>query len=1185
MGESIVNKLCALDRRLCAICLAALVGSPAATATELPERIEEALLDEDWNTVIQRMDEVDVVGADVPCRMVAAHACLATNHGSEAARIVASLKDEDLQEWLRWTAVLVQENQTVGVAHYLRADALARVGQLDQAIQFLDQSINANDESGMAYVARGLLRTLQGGESLASGLLDLSAATERMPDCAFAWSGLAFHWIIIKTPGEAARCYAKAIDRDGTSGDAWLGRACARLGNGEFEAALHDLEEAVHVCPELLDLCSRNRSRIVAFVNRFLHDIEQYVVDGRPGVTMRSTFTVSEITVDGKVVPVYVVSPSSKYQETLANLKRVGDDLSQRWGKPVGDLHVHLHLHGWADSGYGQREFAAHMAAAGKKDAALALDVPELRGKVSMDATGLEPSWGNSLAAVTWKRISDMAALKLSHAGQAINEVFGSAPSLSADSGGAEAFVKQGIVRGIEVPRYDEVVLTAYPFHRIEKFRNVEVSKELADNTGRIVNLHTNFGHWSNILDGPSDKVSNVKLTVDGHGIPHGGWTSAELLGKPNPVTAISGGILQGVPTSEVRDLANAINEPRAAQTGNAALVDIRAPFFGWGPKTRAFGDLPDLQNYTYLGPDKRGEPVLSSARRTEAAYDRIVRSFPHLQAIGLMNDTIGLLGAVKGSKSPADTPGRMEGTGPVAHVFSFYQGANRLKLFADGTFGIYRFEPTKSADGRLFSTDPQHPANWRLMTKDDAINTIHGQASYQSKVKGRPDPTHAQLFQKLTGYQWQPTFSRLKPRDQEFSEILKKDMNEMVTLNLPYAKTHTTYDAFLKGDIPQNKQELALAGESAQTYVLRQIAGGNIGFRDWRQGRTVGAELKPTKAMTTWENIGATSFGKGSPLADVWSREFKYGQSVSQMVEDTLRQAKASGASDVVLVHNTTGRTIANEMANRLRARGLNVVMRGHDGLSKLTAVGSTMGLGLRNARKSAIAWLVDGGNVRIGGVASNDSDGGMSSRAAIERIASTSYLLTQRDGLEKIPSLVNSISQKMRTDAARIIGTGDLRSAVLAAQLQDKGHNVNRYDLFRALPDLALLSAVNRRQESTSSVAVEPRLFRFGDKLPDTDQRKFFFPPERDGLLLRGSATGENRFHRDPPDKFGGGALIPVLESAGFKRFQPPNPARFPGGVSTKEFAKMWVDNADWPVLISVPGWYGKPISLAKE
>ena len=160
MGRSSINKLCRLNRALWTFCLGVLIGSPALAATEFPEGVEDAVLHGKWGTVIQRMDEVDVLAAEAHCRMVAAQACLATNRNNKALLLILTVKPEGVKRWSAWTERFVEDHPDSAVACYLRADALARRCDHGAAETWFTKAIGRDQKLALAWVGRGLVRAI-----------------------------------------------------------------------------------------------------------------------------------------------------------------------------------------------------------------------------------------------------------------------------------------------------------------------------------------------------------------------------------------------------------------------------------------------------------------------------------------------------------------------------------------------------------------------------------------------------------------------------------------------------------------------------------------------------------------------------------------------------------------------------------------------------------------------------------------------------------------------------------------------------------------------------------------------------------------------------------------------------------------------------------------------------------------
>ena len=99
-------------------------------ASDLPDEAKRALLDVEWQQTLDAIEDINLIEADAPCRMVAAHGCLATNRNNKALLLLLTVKPEDVKLWSAWTKKLAQANPANAVAAYLRGDALARCGNI-----------------------------------------------------------------------------------------------------------------------------------------------------------------------------------------------------------------------------------------------------------------------------------------------------------------------------------------------------------------------------------------------------------------------------------------------------------------------------------------------------------------------------------------------------------------------------------------------------------------------------------------------------------------------------------------------------------------------------------------------------------------------------------------------------------------------------------------------------------------------------------------------------------------------------------------------------------------------------------------------------------------------------------------------------------------------------------------------
>ena len=101
---------------------------------------KEALLEGKWQEVIKLLKKHDQNAIDPVAKLIMAHAYLATNQNNKSLSIFLSLKLKKLNIWEKWTKSLLEKNPQNSIVLYLLADAKARKGEIDKAIEYLKKS-------------------------------------------------------------------------------------------------------------------------------------------------------------------------------------------------------------------------------------------------------------------------------------------------------------------------------------------------------------------------------------------------------------------------------------------------------------------------------------------------------------------------------------------------------------------------------------------------------------------------------------------------------------------------------------------------------------------------------------------------------------------------------------------------------------------------------------------------------------------------------------------------------------------------------------------------------------------------------------------------------------------------------------------------------------------------------------
>src|SRR3972149_6778826 len=145
--------------------VATLMSSQVLRADGLPEGVAELVLEKRWEEAFGRLKDVKFGEADGVCRLVAAHACIATNHNNRSLLLILSLDPEHLQQWADWTAALVEATPMNAVACYLHGDAWARTGGLEEAERHFTLAIKLDREFAMPLVGRGFVAAIRRHEN------------------------------------------------------------------------------------------------------------------------------------------------------------------------------------------------------------------------------------------------------------------------------------------------------------------------------------------------------------------------------------------------------------------------------------------------------------------------------------------------------------------------------------------------------------------------------------------------------------------------------------------------------------------------------------------------------------------------------------------------------------------------------------------------------------------------------------------------------------------------------------------------------------------------------------------------------------------------------------------------------------------------------------------------------------
>ena len=257
-------------------------------AESLTKEAQDALLRGNWIEVLAVLERTDIKDADVPCRMVAAHACLATNRNNDALILFLSVTTrDDLHTWNEWTQGLAEKHPENPISRYLYADALVRTSDISQAEEEFARAIEQEPKLALGWIGLGIVKALQGKKDEA--YMDLVKATQLQPSLADAHASLGCMEVMLQNAEGAIKAFDEALRIDPNFALAYNGRGCARYGLGKPDEAFLDFEMAQTLFPALV-MTEANRSFVLDMVARKVD--EKIPPLQRPGTTLTQTLVI-----------------------------------------------------------------------------------------------------------------------------------------------------------------------------------------------------------------------------------------------------------------------------------------------------------------------------------------------------------------------------------------------------------------------------------------------------------------------------------------------------------------------------------------------------------------------------------------------------------------------------------------------------------------------------------------------------------------------------------------------------------------------------------------------------------------------------------------------------------------------------------------------------------------------------
>ncbi len=109
-----------------------------------------------WRDVRVRLQKQSAADDPTLRRMLLAHADIAMNNNQWAAHRLANVSTLDRAAWHAWAQDFHAAHPQSSRANYLLGDALARQGQLDDAIDYFEQALTQDPNNALARNARGV---------------------------------------------------------------------------------------------------------------------------------------------------------------------------------------------------------------------------------------------------------------------------------------------------------------------------------------------------------------------------------------------------------------------------------------------------------------------------------------------------------------------------------------------------------------------------------------------------------------------------------------------------------------------------------------------------------------------------------------------------------------------------------------------------------------------------------------------------------------------------------------------------------------------------------------------------------------------------------------------------------------------------------------------------------------------
>jgi len=198
--------------------------------------------------------------------------------------VFVSAAKEDRKKWAGWTDRFVKDFPGSTAAHYMRGDALARVGKLDKACKSYGDALKIHENFSLARTRWGIAELLRGRKN--EGLrAQNNAVSDGQCKLAACYAALGTYYAESPCAEAALECFQAALKLDPNFALAYNGRGCAYYGMGKPHEAYRDFEIAQRLCPAVAPAAAANQGFVRAMVEK---KVAEKLAKSHTGTTLRT---------------------------------------------------------------------------------------------------------------------------------------------------------------------------------------------------------------------------------------------------------------------------------------------------------------------------------------------------------------------------------------------------------------------------------------------------------------------------------------------------------------------------------------------------------------------------------------------------------------------------------------------------------------------------------------------------------------------------------------------------------------------------------------------------------------------------------------------------------------------------------------------------------------------------------